>query len=163
MYTNPAGDMVTKAWDELPENYAGMDIDSFVLMPNHIHGVIVLNPTGVGAAPCGRPPSLTASNQGQPQGVAPTNEKRLTLSDVVHRFKSWTTKLYSDGVKQDGWLPFPGQLWQRNYYEHVIRNDNDLKKIREYISTNPYGWVTDIENPAKDKKSGTSKSLPDTQ
>lgn len=160
MYASSAGEMVAKAWDELPGNDAGVDIDSFVLMPHHMHGVIVLNPTSAGAAPCGRPSSLTETNQGQPRGVAPTNEKRLTLSDVIHRFKSWTTKLYSDGVKQHGWLPFPGQLWQRNYYEHVIRNDDDWEKIREYISTNPYTWVTDIENPANDMKRRQSKLPP---
>ena len=149
MNASPAGQMVAKAWDELRNHYAGIDVDSFILMPNHIHGIVVLNPSSVGAAPCGRPSSLTAPNPGQPRGVAPTKDKRLTLSDVVHRFKSWTTKLYSDGVKQRGWPAFPGQLWQRNYYEHVIRNDSDLQKVREYISTNPYTWDTDIENPAR--------------
>jgi len=83
MYASPAGAMVAKAWDELPGNYAGVGIDSFVLMPNHIHSVIVLNPISVGAAPCGRPSCLTATNQGQPRGVAPTNEKRLTLCEIM--------------------------------------------------------------------------------
>lgn len=149
MNASPAGQMVAKAWGELPEHYAGVNVDSFVLMPNHIHGIIVLNTSSVGAAPCGRPSSPTAPNPGQPRGVAPTNEKRLTLPDVVHRFKSWTTKLYSDGIRQHRWRPFPGQLWQRNYYEHIIRNDDDLEKIREYISTNPSTWDTDMENPAR--------------
>ena len=76
----------------------------------------------------------------------------MALPDVVHRFKSWTTKLYSDGVKQHGWLPFSGQLWQRNYYEHVIRNDDDLENLREYISTNPYTWDRDTQNPANDMR-----------
>jgi putative transposase len=70
MIASPAGEMVAKAWDELPGNYAGVDVDSFVLMPNHIHGVIVLNPNSVGAAPCGRPSSLTAPNPGQPSPFA---------------------------------------------------------------------------------------------
>jgi REP element-mobilizing transposase RayT len=54
--------------------------------------------------------------------------------------------LYSDGVKQRDWPPFPGRLWQRNYYEHVIRDDEDLNKIREYIFTNPNNWFEDEEN-----------------
>jgi putative transposase len=150
MIANPAGNMVTNAWNELPKKYEHVATDFFVLMPNHIHGIIVLNPRHVGAAPCGRPVCSGAqSPQGQPQGVAPTRETLLTLCDVVHRFKSWTTKLYSDGVKKQDWPSFPGRLWQRNYYEHVIRDDEDLNKIREYIVTNPYSWVEDKENPQK--------------
>ena len=67
---SPAGEMVAKAWDELPEHYSGVDVDSFILMPNHIHGIVVLNPSSVGAAPCGRPSSVTASNPGQPSSFA---------------------------------------------------------------------------------------------
>ena len=149
MNASARGEMVAKAWHDLPGHYAGVNVDSFVLMPNHIHGIVVLNPNSVGAAPCGRPSSVTVVNAGQPRGVAPTNEKRLALPDVIHRFKSWTTKLYSDGVRRHRWPPFPGQLWQRNYYEHVIRDDDDLEKIREYILANPHTWDTDTENPAR--------------
>jgi len=77
---------------------------------------------------------------GQPQGVAPTG---LSLSDVVHRFKTITTKQYIDGVKQHGWSRFGGKLWQRNYYEHIVRNENELNQIRQYIADNPAKWETD--------------------
>ena len=104
----------TASDDEIFENYSGVEIDEFVIMPNHIHGIVVL----VGATPCGRPDTLECTNSGQAQGPAPT----LTLSDVVHRFKTLTTKRYTDGVKHNGWHPFPRKLWQRNYYEHIICN-----------------------------------------
>ena len=87
-------------------------------------------------------------NRGQARRPAPTDDVRTTLSDVVYTFKSWTTKRYSDGVKQDGWPAFPGRLWQRNYYEHVIRNEDDMDRICEYIDQNPLNWATDEENPA---------------
>ena len=58
-----------------------------------------------------------------------------------------TTKRYADGVKQHGWPSFPGKLWQRNYYEHIIRDENDMARIREYIANNPAQWDTDRENP----------------
>jgi REP element-mobilizing transposase RayT len=66
---------------------------------------------------------------------------------VVHRFKTLTTKRYIDGVKASDWTPFAGRLWQRNYYEHVIRGENELNRIREYIRNNPLQWAMDRENP----------------
>lgn len=54
-----------------------------------------------------------------------------------------TTKKYTDGVKQNGWHPFDGKLWQRNYYEHIIRNDEAFLKISEYIQSNPQRWQED--------------------
>ena len=134
---NEAGYMVHKIWNELPEKYPGVEIDEFIVMPNHIHGIVVLN---VGAGPCACPDS----NKGQPRGVAPT---RLSLPDVVHRYKSFTTSEYRIGVEQLNWIPFPGKLWQRNYYEHVIRNEKELNQNREYISNNPLQWALDNENP----------------
>ncbi len=58
-----------------------------------------------------------------------------------------TTNEYIRGVKQHGWTPFPGKLWQRNYYEHIVRNENEMVRIREYIRNNPAQWATDRENP----------------
>jgi REP element-mobilizing transposase RayT len=58
-----------------------------------------------------------------------------------------TTNEYIRGVKQRGWKPFPGKLWQRNYWEHIIRDDDELNRIREYIGNNPIQWELDNENP----------------
>jgi putative transposase len=111
-------------------------------MPNHIHGIVLV---GAGPRAC---PSTTDSHshkkQGQPQGVAPT----LLLQDVVHRVKTLTTKRYVDGIKQFGWASFAGKLWQRNYSEHIIRNDESLNRIRHYIQDNLANWQFDRENPA---------------
>jgi REP element-mobilizing transposase RayT len=71
----------------------------------------------------------------------------MSLPDVVHRFKTLTTKRYADGVKQCGWTPFAGRLWQRNYYEHIIRDEESLDRIRQYIADNPARWTFDRENP----------------
>lgn len=141
MLLNDAGRILQTVWDEISVHYAGVAIDAFVVMPNHIHGIVVL----VGAAPCGRPPSGRVSSLGQAQGPAPTIA--VSLPDVVHRFKTMTTKRYADGVKRSGWLPFPGQLWQRNYYEHIIRDEESLNRIRQYIADNPVQWALDRENP----------------
>jgi len=69
----------------------------------------------------------------------------------VQWFKTMTTNEYIRGVKQYGWPPFPGKLWQRNYYEHIIRNENELNRIREYIINNPMQWALDGENPDVEK------------
>lgn len=171
MRLNHAGRMVETVWDELPLFYPGVDIDAFAIMPNHIHGIIVL----VGAAPRGRPGdgegtdrpwgnrTQSRAETGQARGPAPTDgcpdsEQRwgpattgrgLSLGDVVHRFKTMTTKRYVDGVKQSGWPPFPTRLWQRNYYEHIIRDQPALDRIRCYIDDNPLQWAFDDENPQR--------------
>ena len=67
----------------------------------------------------------------------------MSLPDVVHRFKTLTTKRYTDAVKHTGWKPFPGRLWQRNYWEHIVRNERELHHIREYITNNPAKWESD--------------------
>jgi putative transposase len=78
----------------------------------------------------------------------------LSLGDVVQRFKTWTTKRYTDEVRHRGGRAFPGRLWQRNYFEHIeriIRNDHSLDQIRLYVLTNPASWVLDRENPEAER------------
>jgi putative transposase len=138
MHLNDAGKMVQAVWDEIPLYYPGIDIDACSIMPNHMHGIIVLFEPDDVVQP------HTGQEAGQPHGAAPT---RLSLPDVVHRFKLLTTKRYSDGVKLMDWTPYNGRVWQRNYYEHIIRNEHSLQRIREYIDANPAKWDIDPENP----------------
>lgn len=119
MVLNDAGTMIQTVWNEIPFHYTGTEIDEFIVMPNHIHGIVII--------------------------VAGTT-RSLSLGDIVHRFKTMTTKRYADGVKQSGWQLFSGRLWQRNYWEHVIRNEMELNRIREYIHGNPTQWESDRLN-----------------
>jgi len=80
---------------------------------------------------------------GATAGVAPT------VGDIVGAFKSITTVGYIRGVKQFGWPPFAGRLWQRNYYEHIIRDEREWHRIRRYIAANPTRWPRDRENPRR--------------
>jgi putative transposase len=178
MRMNDAGRMVQQVWDELALFYEGVQTDAFIVMPNHVHGIIILtgnvratphvhpDEMAVRATPRGCPnpqsgpgqargPAPT-SGSGQAQGPAPTaaTAPTLGLPDVVHRFKTMTTKRYADGVRANQWTPFPGRLWQRNYYEHIIRDvganggatsRSPLQRIREYILTNPLRWHLDRE------------------
>jgi REP element-mobilizing transposase RayT len=71
------------------------------------------------------------------------------LGDIIGAFKSLTTNAYIRGVNDHGWPTFPGRLWQRNYYERIVRDDHELAGIRTYIRDNPGRWGEDAENPAK--------------
>ncbi len=73
------------------------------------------------------------------------------LQGIVQWFKTMTTNEYIQGVKQRGWPPFDRRLWQRNYYEHIIRNEEDREAIRHYILTNPLHWQSDRENPVQEE------------
>jgi putative transposase len=181
MVLNDAGRMVQRVWNELPLFYPSVDIDAFQIMPNHVHGIIILvgEHAGVGQ-PQGVAPTKGPSPEnknwkhhshvgagpracpgpGQPRGPAPTmdtvirerihNNKQgvmLSLPDVVHRFKTMTTKKYTEGVKQSGWPSFPGKLWQRSYYERVVRDLDEMLQIQQYILDNTQKWEFDRENP----------------
>ena len=140
MIPNAAGRMVATTWHEMPKFYQGIRIDQFQIMPNHVHGIIVI----VGDGPRTIPNKAHFHADGQPQGILPT----LSLSGVVHRFKTLTTRLYIQGVQNKGWKPFNAKFWQRSFYDHVIRNDESLDDIRAYIKNNPINWALDEENPA---------------
>jgi putative transposase len=86
-----------------------------------------------------------ANDIGRPQGHAPTEviQTNKTIGDMMDAFKSITTVDYIRGVKSLGWEPFDGKLWQRNYYEHIIRNQQSYERISEYIINNPAKWKGD--------------------
>ncbi len=138
MVMNDAGRMIERWWRELPNKYPVVDMDNYMIMPNHFHGIIAI----VGAALRGCPQEQYPVNGGQPHGVAPT------LGDMIDWFKTMTTNDYIRGVKHHQWRPFTGRFWQRNYYEHIIRDEHDLGTIREYITNNPARWERDDYNPA---------------
>jgi len=158
---NDSGQLVDQILRKLPEYYHGISIDNYIVMPNHIHTIIIIKQS-VGAAPRGRPLINTElkfnkisnknriSDSGPAQGPAPTAclpvGKGLSLSDIIYRFKSLTTKRYMDGVKNNNWQPFNKHLWQRSFHDHIIRVDESLNKIREYIRNNPATWDKDEYN-----------------
>jgi len=71
------------------------------------------------------------------------------LPRIIQWFKTMTTNQYIRGVKEKNWTPFSGKLWQRNYYEHIVRNEESLNRIREYIMNNSFKWDDDLENPGR--------------
>ncbi len=135
MNLNDAGRQVSEWWLKSPGKFPAVALDEYMIMPNHFHGVVVL----VGADPRVRPDYGAVENAGGHMGPP--------LQRVVQWFKTMTTNAYIRGVNEHGWLPFPGRLWQRNYYERVIRDERELDTARKYIQENPIKWHLDRENP----------------
>lgn len=131
MVLTDAGRLVEKWWLKLPDKFPNIELDYYVVMPNHFHGIISI----VGADPCVCPDNLTGEHAGSP------------LQSIMQWFKTMSTNEYIRGVKQLGWMPFNRKFWQRSYYEHIIRNEKELNRIREYIQNNPLKWELDRENP----------------
>jgi REP element-mobilizing transposase RayT len=128
-YLDDTVSMIERWWTELPHKFAFIRVDQHVVMPNHFHGILIIE---------------GAASRGLPEGVV---HPSVTLPDIVRWFKTMTTNEYIRGVRQRGWTAFEGKLWQRNYYEHVIRNERDLDRIRQYIRDNPAKWAQDPQNP----------------
>jgi REP element-mobilizing transposase RayT len=110
MRLSPGGEMVQEAWRDLVALHPGVAIDTEIVMPDHVHAIVVL--------------------EDDPR-------RTLSLSDLVHRYKALTTKRYAQGVREQGWPRFAGRLWQEGFYDHVIRQDEELDAMRGYILENP--------------------------
>lgn len=147
MHLNDAGQMVETWYHELENKYPNIQCHEMVVMPNHFHCILEITdvPTiqdaHVGAPLVGAQnvdeQNAAGQNTGQPQGHA------RTVGDIIGEFKSITTVDYIHGVKNSGWVPFNCKLWQRNYYEHIIRNEKSFCTIAEYIVNNPARWTDD--------------------
>lgn len=154
MHLSDAGRMIERWWLELNRKFPAVDTDIFVIMPNHFHGIVVISDTIVGADLCvGLLSAKTHADQEGAHIGAP-------LPKIVQWFKTMTTNGYIAGVKTQGWSPFSGRLWQRGYYEHVVRGENELNRIREYIANNPLQWELDQENPWRSNLKPAAKSEP---
>ena len=127
MRLNDAGRIVLACWQDLANHYGHIELDEFVVMPNHIHGIILL--TGVSTADARA-------------GLKPAPTRQQPLSEVVRGFKTFSAR------RINRLRDTPGQpVWQRNYYERIIRNEKMLDAVREYITNNPAKWAEDKENP----------------
>jgi len=135
-----SGEIAQSVWIGLPNRFPSVTLDEYVIMPNHIHGIVL-----VGA-----------------QFIAPDPKDDMahrvcTLGDIVRAYKATVTRLIrtrddasviNQGVMNHAPTGAARFGWQRNYYEHVIRNDDDLQRTREYILGNPACWDEDENNPA---------------
>ena len=121
---NNAGKMINKWINEFPNKYENIKMHEYVIMWDHIHFIIEICNNKI-------------KNLGQTQGVAPT------IGNLIGAFKSETTNEYIKMVKKGILSPFNGKIWQRNYYENVIRNEEEYLSKREYIKNNPIKWINE--------------------
>ncbi len=152
MRLNDAGEMVEKWYRELENKFPDIRCDQYIVMPNHFHGVIVNVGADLRVCPGNAPNAYNMGvhetgehNVGEHKSGEHKSGEHIgsPLRAVVQWFKTMTTNEYIRGVKQHGWQRFDRKLWQRNYYEHIIRNENELNRIREYIVNNPTQWPSD--------------------
>jgi putative transposase len=157
MLLNEYGQIVHGHWDAIP-GLNNAEIDEFIIMPNHIHGIVSLS--NVGAQFIAPFRKTTTEKQGV-MNIAPTEyngskqgaiNHAPTVGEIVRAFKARCTHAINKLRNTPG-VP----LWQRNYYEHIIRDDRELYAIREYIRYNPLKWDEDEENP---KRNGQISNQP---
>jgi len=116
MLHSPAGTMAISRWQTIQDRFPAVETDTFVVMPDHVHGIVFLGTDADEAA------------------------LRTTVGDVVRWFKTSVYAAYGTRVREEGWPPYDGQLWHRDYYDRIVRNGAELAAIRAYIEGNPGRW-----------------------
>ena len=133
MVINDIGHIVLVAWQGLPLRFPSLTLDEFVIMPNHVHGILIFGK---------REETSGAATEGGAATEEGAASSAPMLGQVMRAFKSLTA---ISANRQLGRTQWP--LWQRNYHEHIIRNEQVMEKARRYIAVNPMRWDRDADNP----------------
>ena len=134
MRLNEAGRIVEQFWSAIPSHFPDVILDAFVVMPNHVHGIVAIVDGTV------RAKNFSPLQDNIMTIRKPVRSPSKTIGSIVRGFKVGVTKWFRENGRID-------EVWQRNYYEHIIRDDESLNRIREYIQNNPIQWTYDRENP----------------
>jgi REP element-mobilizing transposase RayT len=127
---NELGEIVADKWQWLETQYSYVELGAWIVMPNHFHGILVIHENGRGGS-----------------RSAPTPIQRKPLGGLIGAFKTVSTKYINLLRGTEGQV-----VWQRNYYEHIIRNEREMDRITRYIESNPSRWAEDEENPIRVSK-----------
>ena len=138
MVLNDAGKMVHQEWLNIPERFPNIKLHSFVVMPNHFHSIIEITKQAFH-------PQKTKMIDGE---LVTMEILPIVLGDILGAFQSITAVEYIKGVKELGWERFIKKLWQRNYFERIIRHQQMYDNISNYIIANPENWKQDNLNPS---------------
>ncbi len=140
MILNEMGNIAYVEWLKLTERFSNFELDVFQIMPNHMHGIIVLNGTSIGATLVDTQNDVDIGAGASPAPTAPTAPTK-TVGDIVGAYKSLVANGCLDIYKSKNKIL--GKLWQRNYWEHIIRDEKSYQTISEYIINNPAKWTKD--------------------
>jgi len=121
-----AGKMIESLYQQITESFPDVTSGKYIVMPNHIHCILKILNAGADRADTRSAPTATNA-----------------ISSILQTFKSKTTVEYIRGVKFGQYPPFNKRIWQRNYYDHIIRDETDLQRIWKYIDENPAKWAED--------------------
>jgi putative transposase len=135
MRINAMGRIVEECWHAIPDHFPNADIDVFVVMPNHLHGIVIIHEI-IGR---GTSPIVVGARHASPLLPA-TGTPPSSLGAIIGSFKSSVTRRAGRELNS-------ANPWQRNYFEHIIRGQRDYERIADYIATNPVNWNDDGENP----------------
>ena len=148
MGLSQAGKIAEACWHAIPEHFPQAELGAFVVMPNHVHGIIVLHERADTDASenglAAKSPPTVGARHGVP--LPANNIEKFSksvsgsLATIIRQYKSSVTR---EVVQQFGGAP---SVWQRNFYEHVIRDEQDHQRVHDYILNNPFNWETDDEN-----------------
>jgi REP element-mobilizing transposase RayT len=170
MMLNQVGEIVDQTWLDIPKHFPNSCCDNYVIMPNHIHGIIeifdgpyvnhtqdtneIIYNGPVGARHASPQPNqihninpiindeLVGATHESPLPLTQSGPKPKSIGAIIGQFKATVSKqLHQSGVLTQK------KIWQRNYYEHIIRDEDDYQQIAEYIELNPINWEYDNENP----------------
>jgi len=133
MHLSAVGEIAAQCWREIPEHHADVELDEFVVMPNHVHGIVVIRKPVVET-------SHATSLRGNPK-MSEISPKAGSLSTIIRSYKSAVTRF-------TGLNGFNGFAWQSRFYDHILRDENSFNNIRQYIFDNPVKWELDKENPS---------------
>jgi putative transposase len=134
MQLNALGVIAEECWRAIPEHFPNVELGAYMIMPNHVHGIIIIRSDADASERRGTIYRAPAEQFGKPViGSIPT---------IIRTYKSAVTRRIGRELNSTG-------IWQRNYYEHVIRNHEEWDRIRRYIESNPSRWAEDNENPMK--------------
>jgi putative transposase len=143
MVLNAIGKTAKECWNEIPLHCPNVEIDAFVVMPNHVHGIIRImdNPR--------RDVQLNIPTETYHSRISP---RAGSLAVIVRTYKAAVTTICrKNGIAEFG--------WQSGFYEHIIRDDRTLARIRDYIASNPQRWICDVENPNRHEVDGLDQWL----
>lgn len=144
---NPVGQMIIKWWCEIRNKFKSIEIDKFVIMSNHFHGILIINKenNNVGIT------NNIINKKEQTRRSVPTIDNNIfgnvgLLGQSIQWFKTMTTNEYIQNVKQKNWPKFHKQLWQSRFHNRIIRTQKEYWARRIYIENNPKNWNKDINN-----------------